>query len=246
MSEELISRMQTDVTTGKCPIMNDSRILQIPIIDQKEELVDIVLLNNESVQMMTCPAVPYVHPNYSAGFDCSKYVRKSVYDRLIALAKNATIMRGKETIVYVFEGLRDIETQKKIYSTCIEQIRSDFPEMSDEDVQSNAMKQITPPTVYLPFATGACVSVRLFDKETSTFLDMGKFGFNWFPGRVNNEANTFCALLSDEQKNNRRILLEAGSFAGLVNYPYEWWHFSFGDRYFSYYTQNKVAIHGMI
>jgi zinc D-Ala-D-Ala dipeptidase len=31
---------------------------------------------------------------------------------------------------------------------------------------------------------------------------------------------------------------------GFVNYPHEWWHFSYGDRYWAYAKDEPAAIYG--
>jgi len=32
---------------------------------------------------------------------------------------------------------------------------------------------------------------------------------------------------------------------GFVNYPYEWWHYSYGDKYWGY-VKNKTAIYDTV
>ena len=81
-------------------------------------------------------------------------------------------------------------------------------------------------------ATGGCVSFRVFDEEIDEYVDMG-----------DSEVLTFSKNLTPVQKQNRIHLLSACGIAGLVNYPYEWWTFCFGTRYFAYYTENKVAVY---
>jgi hypothetical protein len=39
-----------------------------------------------------------------------------------------------------------------------------------------------------------------------------------------------CAALTPPQRANRRRLADALTAVGFVNYPEEWWHFSYGDR----------------
>jgi zinc D-Ala-D-Ala dipeptidase len=51
--------------------------------------------------------------------------------------------------------------------------------------------------------------------------------------------------LSEEAKRNRSVLLQAMESAGLVNYPHEWWHFSYGDRYCAYAKGEPAAIYGV-
>lgn len=81
-------------------------------------------------------------------------------------------------------------------------------------------------------STGGCVSFRVFDEEINEFVDMG-----------DHEVFTFSKNLTATQQHNRGSLLTACGYAGLINYPYEWWTFCFGTKYFCYYTGNKIAIY---
>ena len=47
-----------------------------------------------------------------------------------------------------------------------------------------------------------------------------------------------------EAQANRRVLRDALSAAGLVNYPTEWWHWSYGDRYWALETGAPAALYG--
>jgi zinc D-Ala-D-Ala dipeptidase len=51
--------------------------------------------------------------------------------------------------------------------------------------------------------------------------------------------------LTLEQKQRREILRSAMRLAGFVNYPLEWWHFSFGDRMWAAYAGTRRAIYGL-
>ena len=53
-------------------------------------------------------------------------------------------------------------------------------------------------------------------------LDMGA-EFDLFDPR----ANTESPAITDEQRANRKLLLDAMKRRGFVNYPMEWWHFTF-------------------
>ena len=50
--------------------------------------------------------------------------------------------------------------------------------------------------------------------------------------------------LSPEAAANRRILFRAMTCAGFVNYPAEYWHYSFGDRLYAAYRGDKYAFYG--
>ena len=44
-------------------------------------------------------------------------------------------------------------------------------------------------------------------------------------------------------RQNRAQLIEIMSHQGFVNYPTEWWHWSYGDRYWAYQTRQTNAIY---
>jgi zinc D-Ala-D-Ala dipeptidase len=58
--------------------------------------------------------------------------------------------------------------------------------------------------------------------------------------------NTDAANLSAMARRNRRVLMTALAAAGLVNYPTEWWHWSYGDRYWALLTGQPAAIYGLV
>jgi len=41
------------------------------------------------------------------------------------------------------------------------------------------------------------------------------------------------------------MLLAAAASAGLVNYGYEWWHYSYGDRAWALVENQEKAIYGL-
>lgn len=52
--------------------------------------------------------------------------------------------------------------------------------------------------------------------------------------------------ISPHARSNRDILDTALSSAGLVNYSTEWWHFSYGDRYWALMKRQKAALYGPV
>jgi D-alanyl-D-alanine dipeptidase len=52
--------------------------------------------------------------------------------------------------------------------------------------------------------------------------------------------------ISNEARARRDILAAALTRAGLVNYPTEWWHWSYGDRYWALLTGAPAALYGPV
>lgn len=72
-------------------------------------------------------------------------------------------------------------------------------------------------------------------------LDMGTT-LTDFGVKVHTENN----LITDEQRKNRKVLYDAMTKAGFVNYPLEWWHYSYGDRMWAAYSRRSVCFYGPI
>jgi len=47
-------------------------------------------------------------------------------------------------------------------------------------------------------------------------------------------------------RSHRAMLVAALAPTGLVNYPTEWWHWSYGDRYWAHVTGATHAVYGAV
>lgn len=52
--------------------------------------------------------------------------------------------------------------------------------------------------------------------------------------------------VSRHARANRELLASVLQGAGLVNYPTEWWHWSYGDRYWALVTGAPAALYGAV
>jgi D-alanyl-D-alanine dipeptidase len=242
---QIINKFQNNLS--EIPTFFDERVQKIEIKDENEVLINIFEMekDDERIRMLPTPSIPLESENHNAGFHCSSLVRKGLYIRLKILVNALDIITEKKRkiSVLVFEGLRDLQTQKSLFETCFNEFKEKYQELSYTEIKKLAERYITPPEKEPSHSTGGCVDIRLYDDDKNEFLDMGKFGLCW---GANEQAHMFSAGLSDEQKSNRHLLLTAASLAGLMNYPYEWWHFSFGDKYYAFGREEKFAIYKSI
>lgn len=216
-------------------------IKSIPITESNEPLIDIIEAKHPRIKMLPQPKIPFESPDHHSGFECASKVRLSVFNQLKKmlsqldkLAPHFGYKSGQLTIK-VFEGLRDLNVQEQLFNEQQEKIRKANPRMSDEDVFQEASKWVSPVVNNVPaHSTGAAVDIRLWDNFTHQFLDMGPFGVIW---TLNSSAPTFSEGLTETQMKNRVLMLTAASQAGFINYTYEWWHYSSGDRYASYWQE---------
>jgi len=52
--------------------------------------------------------------------------------------------------------------------------------------------------------------------------------------------------ISKKAQEYRKIMSKTLQEACFVNYPMEYWHWSYGDRYFAYQNHKKYAIYNMV
>ncbi|MCE5293674.1 MAG: D-alanyl-D-alanine carboxypeptidase family protein [Chlamydiales bacterium] len=230
------------------PTIVDERIKSITIVECHEALVDVYEQKNRRIEMLPSPVKPFGSPDCNSGLPSASKMRKKVFEclefmlvQLDELAPSFGYTKGTVSIK-VFEGLRDLETQKTLFNNKLQEIQAANPDLSVEEAEKETCKWISPVTNNIPVhSTGAAVDIRLWDMAKDAFLDMGPFGAIW--GK-NDTAPTFSEALTTEQKNNRHYMLLAAAKADLTNYPYEFWHFSHGDRYAAFWKHDTHAKYG--
>ncbi|GAA2461436.1 hypothetical protein GCM10010433_74610 [Streptomyces pulveraceus] len=112
---------------------------------------------------------------------------------------------------------------------------------SAERIRSAASRYVSPPDI-APHNAGAAVDLTLADAAGHE-LDLGT-RMNADPEESEGACYTRAAHISEEARANRRRLGTALTAVGLVNYPTEWWHWSFGDRYWALVTGEAAALYG--
>jgi D-alanyl-D-alanine dipeptidase len=100
-----------------------------------------------------------------------------------------------------------------------------------------ACQYVAPPEV-AGHPTGGAVDIVLI--QDGKELDMGT-KFNDEPVAPENLTYTDCPFIAPEQRVNRQMLSQAMESVGFVNYPAEWWHFSYGDPYWGLVIGNAAC-----
>lgn len=197
-------------------LISDPRILAIPIHDNGEPLVD--LADFPDIALSTKRKLLY--PGFSK-------VRETLAQKLYEARKD--LPRGWR---FLFEeGYRPLSLQKRWFDDYCAKLRTLHPHMDDTQLHQEATKYVAPPDNVPPHSTGGAIDVTLLD-ENENEVDMGSTSDDT-PDK-NGDANyTFSRNITTGQATNRKILVEVMTQAGFVNYPTEWWHWSYGDRYWA-------------
>lgn len=208
-------------------LMSDPAVAAVPVQECGERLVDVrsagTLLVDEWKRKDSAGA--FVH------------LREGVLDRL--LKAQAQLPRGMR-LLFV-EGYRPPSLQRRYFDEYAALLREDHPKWSAEQIRSAASRYVSPPEI-APHSAGAAVDLTLA-ADDGRELDMGT-RMNATPEESNGACYTQADDISPEARSHRDALSAALTAAGLVNYATEWWHWSYGDRYWALQTGAAAARYG--
>lgn len=215
----------------------DEDIIKIPVKECGEELINLKKYN--AIAYGPPPDTPLTADDYTK-------VRKTIYRKLCSAQNN--LPNGWKFRLY--EGLRSLHVQELLFKQQIESLKTQRSYDNHEHLFKEACRLISPITNLdgtpniPPHSTGSAIDIELIDAH-GNLVNMGMTIKDWLivdPGL----CETNSKLISNEAKHNRAILLEIMEDHGFVNYPREWWHFSYGDRLWAYLTENTYALYGSI
>jgi zinc D-Ala-D-Ala dipeptidase len=167
-------------------------------------------------------------------------VREGIADKLI----QAEQFLPDEVDLFVFEGHRSSEKQNKLWQKHRDEIAKRHNDWLESEIDAEATKLYSPPGSVMSHATGSAVDVTLLDKFEN-WLDMGT-DINADAESTEGRTYTLAENINEDQKRNRGMLIDALNSVGLVNYPTEWWHWSYGDQYATFMLKQPFAIYSII
>ncbi|MCW2506461.1 MAG: dipeptidase [Actinomycetia bacterium] len=209
-------------------LLSDPRVAAVPADDCGEELTDLRqigdLFANDS----------------NGGHSCtSTLVRKELATRL--LDAQSRLPDGIRLLVA--EGYRDLARQGAIFEEYEALLRHAHPDWPGARVLTETSKFVAPIGV-APHSTGGAVDLTLCAPDGAE-LDMGT-PLDATPEASGDACFTAAERISARARENRQLLSGVLAGVGLVNYPTEWWHWSYGDRYWALLTGAPAAIYGPV
>ena len=171
-------------------------------------------------------------------FTKERRIRFYIYQMLL----NAKKELPENYFFKIYEAYRPLEDQKKLWEEVVQKQKKIYPNLavdSEEFIVHCDVFCANPYRQGSGHQSGAAIDVSLCDKNGKEY-DMGGVvrGFS--------ETADFDFNVSFEARKNRNILKNALEKAGFINYPAEWWHYSFGDRLWAKLTGSKIAIFGRL
>lgn len=164
------------------------------------------------------------------------FLRRSVAQKL----KAASQQLPKGIKFKIYSAYRSLELQQQKWEERLKQNHLKFPQLDDKELETLTRGQIADPRKgFGGHQTGGAVDITLCTVDGKA-LDMGsKIGDH------NDFTATDSKYLSDIQRKNRKLLQEVLLQQGFINYPAEWWHFSYGDRMWAAYSDKKQCVYGL-
>lgn len=199
-------------------LLSDPRVAAVPVHDRDEALVALD---------------PCFGPARAV-------VRTSLADRLADAGQR--LPRG--VALRVVEGHRSPADQQAIIARYSAQLRRDHPGVDEQELARLTSRFVSPLAV-APHVAGAAVDLTLVREDADGDpLDLGT-EIDATPEQSGGRCAT-AAPVGAVARANRDLMAAVLGGAGLVNYPTEWWHWSYGDRYWALTTGAPAALHGPV
>ncbi|OHX12746.1 M15 family metallopeptidase [Chromobacterium sphagni] len=207
----------------------DPLLLDIPLAGVDEPFVDLA-------GFLSCWQVDLSRSQISSRSRHFLKARRAVAERL----QHAAGLLPNGLRLYIKEAYRPLARQRRSFDEHLARLRALKPDLDDIARFQQASLYVAPPEV-APHPTGAAVDVTLMD-PAGYELDLG-CPFNADSEESDGACYTQHPHLSETARANRAILIQTMQAAGFVNYPSEWWHWSYGDRYWAAVTQAPQALY---
>lgn len=224
-------------SSSEIVLIADPRVLSIPIKDNQEKMVD--LLHQDIIVYGPSPEI-------LNNTDYTK-MRLTVYDKLIQ-AQNL-LPQGLRFCLY--EGYRSLSLQKLLFDKRFSEVQERHPQWSKDQLFDETTILVSPVVNkdgsknIPPHSTGGAVDVYLLD-HNGEYVDMGIHPKDWMLDKDGSLSRTDSSYISAQAQANRQMLARVMYEVGFANYPTEYWHWSYGDRYWAYMIQASHAIYGTV
>jgi D-alanyl-D-alanine dipeptidase len=198
-------------------LLSDPRVAAVPVRDVDEPLVAL-------------------DPGFGPG---KALVRRELATRL--QSARADLPSGIH--LRVVDGYRPAHQQQAIIERYSAEIRAVRPGIGEPELHILTSRYVAPLAV-APHVAGAAVDVTLVDSCWQE-LDLGT-AIDATPEQSGGRCYFAADGISREARANRDVLARVLCREGLVNYPTEWWHYSYGDRYWALATGAVAALYGPV
>ncbi|MCX7337715.1 MAG: M15 family metallopeptidase [Alphaproteobacteria bacterium] len=149
----------------------------------------------------------------------------------------------------LYEGYRSNNLQRILFENRFFKVQTLHPAWSQAQIFDETTKLVSPVTNkdgsknIPPHSTGSAIDIYLID-ENGQPVNMGIQVKDWMEDKDGSLSQAISESISGEAQQNRDIMSKALLAVGFVNYPTEYWHWSYGDRYWAHQSAQPSALYG--
>lgn len=194
-----------------------------PLLKETEKPVDLVEISERDGIL------------FNNRFCQDRRLRQVLYQKIIAarqfLPSGLTFM--------IYEAYRPRHRQVELWERVQKQYRAENPFISQVDLDALCHRFVSN-----PYKTGSghqfgcAIDITLYNVDEGCELDMGT-PIQSFESAIQTDS----PLVTKAQQDNRFMMRDALEREGLVNYPEEWWHYSYGDRLWAILTSQEETLY---
>ncbi len=157
-------------------------------------------------------------------------IRKQVLFKLYRIADK--LPEGVNLKIY--KTFRSRIKMSESFESVIAQITAENPEIGRHEAMKLAKFKTDDPKGSMGgHETGGAVDVALCNDKGEDF----NYGTRFH--EYNDSTFTYSSHITKEQRRNRKNLVKLMKKEGFINFPGEWWHFSYGDRMWAAYKGKR-------
>lgn len=222
--------------TKEIILIADPLIYSLPVIENNDPIIDLKFQNK----------LLYAHHKMSINIHYTK-IRKKLYEKIL----QAQDLLPNKWKFCVYEGYRSIAIQERFFNYKFADLLKQNPTWQYEQLLRETIKLVSPVINKdgtfntPPHSTGGAVDLYIVD-ENKQIINMGLSLTEVNKDVHGKLSSTESDYISDESRKNRKIMCYALRSVGLVNYATEYWHWSYGDKFWAYHTNAKHAIYDTI
>lgn len=205
-------------------LISDPRVAAVAVHECRDPLVD-------------CRGTLLVDKRRSDATGDWAHLRSDVVERLV----RAQELLPDDWQWLLVEGHRPPELQQSIFDGYLTSLRDLRPDATESDLRTAATRWCAPMET-AGHVAGAAVDLTVCTRDGAE-VDMG-CPEAATPEESNGACYTHAPGLTKGARRNRAAMGEALRSVGMVNYPTEWWHWSYGDRYWAFISGADHAVYG--
>ncbi|MCF6274662.1 MAG: D-alanyl-D-alanine carboxypeptidase family protein [Robiginitomaculum sp.] len=158
-------------------------------------------------------------------------IRRVVRDKVLQAVDNLP----DGLCLMLFDAFRTRDRQWELWNPVFKSITDNNPNWSKDQVYIEASRWVSPPDgLGSGHQAGAAIDIKL------AYLNKEELDFGGTMKGLSGVAPTAWPVVPNIRK-NRDLLVKLMHDVGMVNYPDEWWHFSYGDRLWAEITGKSKA-----